>query len=295
MKPPTRTNAVLAVLLMGIIALFGKALLEIHRKVATRRLEAELESVIIPRFELHDATLAEAQEYLQNEAEKAGLGPGIRFKTLSKSESQKFFRRQINVSAGARPTENLSPAPRSLNSPAKITVNLENIPVNEAFKYVAGLAEVKMRQRLTHDSVLFFLDVPEDGTVDPVLGARFQIHADLFIDAPKLPNGNLDARFSLEKLGVKFYEGTSAEFDSAAEVLTVVNTQEQLDIISTLDSESWRIPTMLERVNDWIESQLSVFSPTPNSTLPSSSLPADPPQEKTDDKTTSPRVAVPGL
>ncbi|MEO7317510.1 MAG: hypothetical protein ABIZ56_00830 [Chthoniobacteraceae bacterium] len=301
-------RAIIAILLVGFGVVLGKAFFDIHRKAATRRLEAELRSVILPRLELHDATVAEALAYLQTEGQKAGLRHGIRFTALSKQDSQKFFRKRVQLSGAESATipglppnsedaySNPASRPDAPESPQKITVELTNIPLNEACMYVAGI--LNRRLCFIHDAVLF-PSILEDGTFEPFYVERFRLHSDLFANAPKLPNGNLDARFPLETHGVTFYEGTSAEYDPTSDILTVLNTQYELDRVETLDSEGRRIPTMSERLRYWIESQLPASFTAPAPALPSLGLPPDPspldPQGPADGEPTSPSPAIPGL
>ena len=300
-------RAIIAILLVGFGAVFGKAFFDIHREAATRRLEMELQSVILPHLELHDATVAEALAYLQTEGQKAGLRPGIRFTVLSKQESQKFFRKRIGLSGvglamipGVPPnsedaSSTLAERSDAQEAPQRITVELTNIPLSEAFKYVAGLSGLHMHQRVTHDSVLFF-DVSGDGTVDPFFCVEFAVNPLLWADSPKLPNGSFDVRSQLAGLGIFFYEGSFAELNPITNKLVMTNTQEQIDVMSTMGGS--RIPTMVEKARYWIESQLSVFSPAP--ALPSPGLPPDlptpdPQQGPAEGEPTSPSPAVPGL
>src|SRR6187549_3006683 len=107
-----------------------------------------------------------------------------------------------------------------------------------------------------------------DGTFDELVRVQHPMRPETIAQISE----RMDAREFLEERGMSFYEGTSAEFDLAANLLIVVNTQDEFDLIEadsgcTMNEPSWR-----DRVLGWWYS-LSSPRPAPPGPPPGSSIP----------------------
>ena len=91
-------------------------------EAAAAKLTKKLETIVIPRLEFRDATVAEVVDCLRKRCE---------------CETETDPMRDVNF------VLNLSAAPET--APQRITVSLSNIPLFEALKYVTSLANLKFK------------------------------------------------------------------------------------------------------------------------------------------------------
>lgn len=165
------------------------------------RLRQKLESLIIPKLELHEATIQESIDFLASksrsldtaEPDPARRGVKFRFKNVESSD-------------------------------ARITVSLNNIPLGEALRYVTSLANLKFNT--TPDDV----EIVPQGTVCDTL-----VTQDWKVGGNEMRRGlQAGARQYLLSTGVVFPPGSSVFYVPASSRLIMRNTQENLDLTAAI-------------------------------------------------------------
>lgn len=242
----------------------------------TARINAKLQKIIIPKLELRDATIVEALEFLKKRSAELDSDPDTDRRGVS------FVLKLEGGSAGSAPAPAPAPVPAAPAIPgleaipgaapapmapipaapafggvspadARISVQLTNIPLVEALKYVTSLANLKYKvepyavaivpmgtstleliqkeykvppgfiSRIANpDGGAGALAAPPPGGAGDATGAGRQIM------------GRVDAVEFLKSAGVTFPEGATAIYIPLNSRLLVRNTQENLDLIDRL-------------------------------------------------------------
>jgi hypothetical protein len=189
-------------------------------------LKQKLDQIILPKVEFNGATLEQALEYLRTQSRK-----------LDKSTSGE---------KGVKIILRLDDTPIT----ESITLNVQDLPLSEAIRYVTELTQTKYR--VEENSVLI---VPLLAEFETELHSRtFKVPPDFLSScdssyssnaaskdpfAPDDPKAKasfnpLTARHALESAGVRFSKGASASFYRHTSQLTVTNTQPNLDLVEGL-------------------------------------------------------------
>ncbi len=181
------------------------------------QVQSLVERTVIPKLELHDIPFREALAYLQ-------------------AESQRLDRNGNGVSITTHlpppdPDRRLPSDPNDL----KISVNLSNIPLSEAVRYVSGLGNCTAWIRPNGVHVFY--------AIHPILTEDFRIPAQFFpyyANRRSKDGGNDPAKIRedfqafLVRQGVNFREGDEAILSSDGTSLTARNGPRQLDFIQRI-------------------------------------------------------------
>ncbi len=215
---------------------------------------SRLNRIIIPRVDFRDTTIRQAVSFLQQ-----------RSRDLDTTESDPE-RRGVNivlklpttpVATSETEGESSMPAPSADN---RITLNLSNVPLYEALRYVATLAGLKVKVEPYAVSL-----VPLSEPTDTLEQREFKVPPGFIAgtsssaepmamagraaedgNAPRL-SARQNARDFLESQGVEFPPGASANFIPGSSRLVVRNTVSNLDLIESLvDAAMGEQPTQVE-------------------------------------------------
>jgi general secretion pathway protein D len=194
-------------------------------------LTQKMDSIVFPTVTFENATIEEAIEYLR-----------IKSKDLDDSEPDPT-KKGVNIII------------RSGDAPAAATISLDlkNVPMSEALRYITDLAQMKYKVEsfavvvvpISESSTEMFTRtyrVPPDflsqaGGAAPAAAAPA---ADPFA-APAPGGSGLSPRATAKDVligaGITFGDGASASFTAASSTLVVRNTQPNLDLIETYVDE----------------------------------------------------------
>jgi general secretion pathway protein D len=194
------------------------------RRSTNFALAQKLNSILIPQVNFEQASLEDVATFLTNktrELDPDGIGVSVLLKNAS-------------VSAGSKP----------------VSLQLSNIPAGEVLRYITNLAGVKFR---VEEYAVFI--VPLADRTDVVITREFPVRPAFFdvaptgggsgapaggrrtpIGTPVSPtSGSESTRSVLETRGVDFSaEGAAAFYNQATGILTVKNTQDQIDLVEEL-------------------------------------------------------------
>jgi general secretion pathway protein D len=231
----------------------------------TELMVGRLNRIIIPRVDFRDATVRQAVGFLQQ-----------RSRDLDTSEVDPE-RRGINIVVKLPVSAPPPPAALEVEGEAtaapvssgdnRITLNLSNVPLYEALRYVATLAGLKVKVEPFAVS-LVPLSEPTDvleqrefkvppGFITGVTSGEAETTAvagrQLNTDGPRL-SARQGAKDFLESQGINFPPGTSANFNAGTSRLVVRNTAENLDLIESLvDAAMGAQPTQVEIEAKFVE------------------------------------------
>lgn len=229
----------------------------------TELMIARLNRIIIPRVEFRDATVRQAVSFLQQ-----------RSRDLDTTESD-AERRGVNIVLKL-PTTTATPpvteidgesAAPTFSPDSSITLNLTNVPLYEALRYVATLAGLKVKVEPFAVSI-----VPLSEPTDTLDQREFKVPPGFIASGPsgdgeeqaaagRTPDSGgarLSARQNakdfLESQGVEFPPGASANFNPGSSRLVVRNTAPNLDLIESLvDAAMGEQPTQVEIEAKFVE------------------------------------------
>ena len=191
---------------------------------STGRIRQKLDSIIIPKLELHEATIGEALDFLKKKSQELDADSPAGEKGANivlKSESQPATPKADAPAAAANPAD------------AKITVSLSNIPLGEALKYVTGLANLKYKVEPYAISV-----APVTENTDVFITKEWKVPPDLFPRKPDASGNAIADRESAKNWllanGVQFNGNASAVYIDKSSRLVVRNTEDQIDLVDSL-------------------------------------------------------------
>ena len=231
----------------------------------TELMVARLNGIVIPRVDFRDATVRQAVSFLQQ-----------RSRDLDTTEGDPE-RRGVNIvlklpaSSAPAPTTlevegEAAPSP-TFSADSRITLNLSNVPLYEALRYVATLAGLKVKVEPFAVSI-----VPLSEPTDTLEQREFKVPPGFIAGGP---SGGAEpeavagrdtgtgstrlavrqgARDFLEAQGVEFPPGSSANFNAGSSRLVVRNTAPNLDLIESLvDAAMGEQPTQVEIEAKFVE------------------------------------------
>jgi general secretion pathway protein D len=187
----------------------------------------KLRALVIKNVNFTEATVEDAVNFLNEETRRLDAdGNGVHFLIQSEKVKQQ-----------SRP----------------FSLRLSNMPVGEVLRYITNLAGVRYRI----DEFAVFI-VPLSSSDDVLVSREFPVRATFFdvdaaasqADTPRpsrrvITTGGSsssgssdDIRKSLVARGVQFAEGATAIYNVATGILTVRNTQDQIDLIEELVTEN---------------------------------------------------------
>ncbi|OYW76243.1 MAG: hypothetical protein B7Z37_09705 [Verrucomicrobia bacterium 12-59-8] len=165
-------------------------------------LTEKMNKIIIPTVQLQDATIEEAIEYLRVKS------------------------RDLDTFTDASGTKGVSMILRTGNTPsnARITLDLKDVPLSEALRYVTELAQMKYKVE-THAVLV----VPLSENASEQFTRSYRVRPN-FLSAGG--GSRLTAKQALEGAGITFPEGASASYNPTNTTLVVRNTQPNLDLVA---------------------------------------------------------------
>lgn len=190
----------------------------------TATLKRKLDSIVIPKLELRNATVREAIDYLKKKSVEAdGTSPAgerganivLKTETRDKEEAAALA------------------APAGSATDPRITLSLTNIPLTEALKYVTGVANLKYKVEPYAVAV-----VPITENTDVLITKEWKVPADLVPPTSGSdPNSPVDRETIKNWLianGLSFNGSSSAILIKNSNRLIVRNTQDQLDLVENI-------------------------------------------------------------
>jgi general secretion pathway protein D len=258
-------------------------------QAGTSRIVAKLNRIVIPQIQFRDATIREAIDFLKQksreldtaepDANERGVNIVLKLEGsgVSSGSAAPAAAPAPVIPGLEAPVEPVAAAPAMGISPAeaRITLQLSNIPLNEALKYVASLAGLKVKIEPYAVAI-----VPLSEPTDVLLTKEYRVSPGLITSAPAGDAGGAgmgsgvatpgvggdstgagvalkrraDARTFLESSGVQFPPGSSAYFLASSSKLIVRNTQENLDLIDILvANDEASIPKQVEIESKFVE------------------------------------------
>lgn len=218
----------------------------------------KLKSIVIPEIDFKDVPLEDAIEFLRRKS--ADLD------TMESDPSNKGVNLVVQPAAG--PQDVVEEAQGRENSP-RITLNLKNVPLEEALRYTTELAGRKYKVDSDGVEIVPLTDVGED-LLTKVYGVppNFLELAGAYgsPDAPDDPfaapaEGEAasdlaprpTAKSTFEELGIEFPPGSSAFYNPETSQIVVRNTQSNMELLDTMfDSLPPPSPeTLGDRYDDW--------------------------------------------
>jgi len=257
----------------------------------TEAMTAKLNRIIIPNLNLDDTTIRDAVNYLRQLSVKYDT-----METNPEKRGVNIFLKLAQAPAGGAGTGSdiLPPLPATPDQPAaaavpgatpaaaaataapvatedtRITLDLNNIPLYEALRYVANLAGLKIKIDPVAVSLVPLTDVSNElitkeykvpptfipkKAITPAAGQNTGFGAAVATDAntPRIGSSQ-SAQEYLSSLGVQFPEGASAQYIPAGSKLVVRNTQDNIDFIDELvDATIGAAPTQVEIQSKFVE------------------------------------------
>jgi general secretion pathway protein D len=227
----------------------------------TELMIARLNRIIIPKVDLRDATIQQAVNFLRQRSRELDTGEGGGINIVLKLPAGGAAPAPVANEFGDEPVA----APAVEN---RITLNLTNVPLYEALRYVATLAGLKVKVEPFAVSIVplseptdtleqrefkvppGFISTTGGGSAEPVAQAGRATD-----DGSGIKLGTrTNARDFLESQGVEFPPGASANFIAGSSKLVVRNTASNLDLIESLvDAAMGEQPTQVEIEAKFVE------------------------------------------
>jgi hypothetical protein len=225
--PPRVFRLLLALLVFVGSAAFSQGKTSAPKSEAPKKpgvnLTEKMNNIIIPKVQFQGATIGEALEYLRTKSREMDTSsgpPGVK---------------GVNIILRSGTNEPLPPV---------ISLDLKDVPLSEALRYVTELAGMKFK--VEDDAVLV---VPLADDISEKHTRTFKVPPDFLFtsrhgpDAPPPPPQPIglpplelprpsSSKLILEAQGVTFPEGASATFNPLTGLLTVTNTQPNLDLVA---------------------------------------------------------------
>lgn len=186
-------------------------------------ISAKLRSIVIPQIQFVDATIDEALEYLRLRAFELDTDPDPNTRGV-----------------------NIVLQPGAADAAPRITLDVRQVPLAEALRYITDLAGLSYQI-----DAFAVIVVPPAGVVGTLYTRRFRVPPD-FLRSAQLDDGGAavddpfapaaaagparapNAQDVLAAQGVTFGEGASAFYDRNTSTLVVRNTQAQLDLVENI-------------------------------------------------------------
>lgn len=187
---------------------------------STDYLKNKINSIILPRLEFRDASLRAAVDFLKKKSQELD--------TTETDPSRKginIFIKMDSEPIPQPPVANGNGVPISPEE-TKITLSLTNIPLGVALDYVSKLAGMKLK--IDPYAVII---VPLSESIDVLITREYKVPQEVL----RRPDGSMpSARDYLEKSGVVFPPGASANYLPSSEKMVVRNTESNLDVVDQM-------------------------------------------------------------
>jgi general secretion pathway protein D len=242
---------------------------------------AKLNRIIVPRINFQDTSILNAVEYLRQESEKldtlepdpAKKGVNIFLKlpsTGATATGSDISPPQPGALDATAPTAPGMPAPATIavNESTQITLSLDNVPLYEALRYLAGQAGLKIKIDPVAVSIVPLSDVSnelitKEYKVPPTFIPKSKVATEattgfggaaLSDPSQRRISTAPPAQEYLASLGVVFPPGASAQYIPAGSRLVVRNTQDNIDFIDTVvDASVGSAPRQVQIETKFVE------------------------------------------
>ncbi len=247
----------------------------------TEAITAKLNRIIVPHINLQDTTIREAVERLrqlsrnldtlETDPAKKGVNIFLKLAPSTGGGGAPGIGGDIlppPIDATATPTE--APAAPAATEDTQVTLALDNVPLYEALRYLAGLAGLKIKIDPIAVSIVPLSDVsnelitkeykvpptfiPKTEAASADTGGGFGAAVVDQTSTAKRIAGTQSAQTYLASLGVVFPPGASAQYIPAGSKLVVRNTQDNIDFIDTVvDAQLGAAPTQVQIESKFVE------------------------------------------
>lgn len=255
----------------------------------TQYIQNKLNRIIIPKIEFNEVSIREAIDFLKQksreldttESDPAKQGVNIVLKLESSAAGVIVPAAAPAADLGipgidAPPAAGLAPAAAfgaAQPGSAPITLQLQNVPLGEALRYVTSLANLKFKVEPYAVSV-----VPLTENTDQILTKDYRVSPGMFSSAPAAPTGGVtatptfgavggdatgagsslagsaNAQEFLTQRGVQFPGGASAYYLPQSSRLIVRNTPANLDLVDRIvELDNANVPTQVEIESKFVE------------------------------------------
>lgn len=204
----------------------------------TQSINRKLDEIVIPRVNLTGARIDEAIEFLKKRSQE--------FDTSAEDPTD----RGVNFVVKADP-----------NSAQPITLELGQVPLREALKYIVENAGLKYKVE-----PYAVLVVPLSESTDVLITKEYRVPPGFINSLPTATSAGAETAGAtgtavrstaleyLESQGVLFPPGASANFLASSSRLIVRNTQENLDVVDALvESSTGAVPSQVEIESKFVE------------------------------------------
>lgn len=198
----------------------------------TANISRKLQEIRIPQLSLSDESVSDAVNKLQKKS-----------RSLDTTETDPA-KKGVNI------VLKLDPSKESLDGGTKINLQLNDLPLGEALKYIASAANLKVKIEPYAVAI-----VPLSEPTETLIQKQYKVPPSFLAgtsssgssaasSTPGLPGtaGKLGAKDFLESQGVNFPAGASATYLASSSKLLVKNTQANLDLIDSLVEVSLSTP-----------------------------------------------------
>lgn len=242
--------------------------------VKGRQLKKKLESIVIPKLDLKNTSVADALEILKQKSKE--------FDTNEPDPAKRGVQIESRLETAAVPEAATADGPVPPSNPlgdSTVTLSLTDVPLQDALTYVTKLSNLKYT--VNNGKVTA---VPQSEPTDVLTTKEFIMPPGFINPSPThagdsgalagtQPSGaaltdatrggraigaNEKAKDFLSKAGITFPPGASAEYFPESGKLVVRNTQENLDLMDMLVECSLAAPTKEQSLKEVTQSETAV-------------------------------------
>jgi general secretion pathway protein D len=202
------------------------------------KINQKLKTIIIPQIDFQGASIEDAASFLSlksRELDPEKEGVSFIVKDKAKEDAKPF------------------------------SLTLQNVPLGEALRYITNLAGVRSK---VEEFAIFLVPLTEPPT--NMVRREFRVRADFFDTAAAAPTAGAngapqsrrtpitdkttatdatsETKAALQSRGVEFPEGSAAIYSPGTGILTVLNTQEQIDYIEELVADEGENESIMIRI-----------------------------------------------
>ncbi len=251
----------------------------------TDAITAKLNRIIVPSINIQDETIREAVERLRQlsrrldtlepDPQKKGVNIFLKLPAApggaTAGGSDILPPPDANALPAAPGTEGAAPEPAGATEDTRITLQLDNVPLYEALRYLAAQAGLKIKIDPVAVSIVPLTDVGNElitkeykvppnfipKAAAPAPDASGGFGAAVTDTGDKTQNRigrTQSAQTYLASLGVQFPEGASAQYIPIGSKLVIRNTQDNIDFIDTVvDAVLGSAPTQVQIESKFVE------------------------------------------
>ncbi len=253
----------------------------------TQYIQNKLNRIIIPKIEFNEVSIREAIDFLKQKSRelditesdpaKQGVNIVLKLESGSAGVAVSFVAPagDLGIPGIDAPAAGLAPAATigaAQPGSTPITLQLANVPLGEALRYVTSLANLKFKVEPYAVAV-----VPLTENTETILTKDYRVSPGMFSSAPAAPTsgpsqtpgfgstsgdvsgagsslaGTANAQDFLTQRGVQFPAGASAFYLPSSSRLIVRNTAANLDLVDRIVELDSFLPTQVEIESKFVE------------------------------------------